>query len=142
MLDHVQRRGLLVEPAREDPLPPAARLLHVQLHERPGQLVELPRRRRLAGAQANDGILDPQRLARAKGDVARNPVTLVEEAQHGDPLVHRGGARGRHSGLLRDCRGALSRLWLIALRTVAARERNPGDKRQVEAAHPYSGVQA
>ncbi|MEO5613181.1 MAG: hypothetical protein ABIT68_10640 [Sphingomicrobium sp.] len=45
--------------------------------------------------QADDGVLDPHRLARLQGDIADDPVALVEEAEDGDPLRHRGHPRHR-----------------------------------------------
>ena len=52
VLDDVERRRFLVEPAGEDPLPVPVGPLHIELDEGAGQLLRLPRRGRLAGAQA------------------------------------------------------------------------------------------
>jgi hypothetical protein len=78
VLDDVERRRFLVEPAREGALPLAVGPLDIELHERPGQLLELPRRRRLACAQAHDRVFDAHRLAGAHGEVADDPVALVQ----------------------------------------------------------------
>jgi hypothetical protein len=70
-------------------------LLHVDLHEGTGIMFLLPRRRLLAGGQADDHVADPRRAARLQRDFARNAVALVEQAQHGDALRHRRCAIGR-----------------------------------------------
>jgi hypothetical protein len=61
----------------------------VDLHKCPGQLFRFPRRGRFAGAQPNGHILDPHCLARLQGQVAHDPVSLVQQAQHRHPLGHR-----------------------------------------------------
>jgi hypothetical protein len=106
VLDDVERRRFLVQPARKDPLPPPLRAAHAKLHESAGQLLDLPGRRRLAGPQAHGRVADPDRLARPQGEIARDAVALVEEAEDGDPLGHgRGAGRdGRHG--LGDVDGA------------------------------------
>jgi len=95
MLDDVERRRFLVEPAREHPLQAPVGSIDIKLHERSGQRLALPRGGRLARAQAHHHILDPHRLARPERDVADDPVALVEQAEHGDTLRHR-----RHPGLV------------------------------------------
>ena len=93
MLDDVERRRFLVDPAGKHPLPAVVGPLHVELDEGAGQLLGFPRRGRLAGAKPDDRILDPDRSAGTQDQVADDPVALVEEAEHRDPLRH-----GRHSG--------------------------------------------
>jgi hypothetical protein len=102
MLDDVERRRFLVEPAREDPLPPALRIANVELDERPGQRLHLPRRRRLAGAKPEYRIPHPHGLAGREGDRSRYSVALVEKADHRDPLRHRGGSGGDRRDRLRN----------------------------------------
>jgi hypothetical protein len=80
MFDHVEGRRFLVEPAGEDPVPVALRVADVELDEGAGQRLHLPRRARLAGAQANDRIPDSDRLAGLESEIAREAVALVEEA--------------------------------------------------------------
>jgi hypothetical protein len=63
VLDRVERRRFLVEPARENPAELAVRAAHVKLHERTRQLLDLPGRGHLAGAQSHDRVSDPDRLA-------------------------------------------------------------------------------
>ena len=63
VLDDVERRRFLVEPARKDPLELALRVAHVELDEGAGQLLHLPGRGRLAGAQPDDHVADAHRLA-------------------------------------------------------------------------------
>jgi hypothetical protein len=99
VLDNVQRRRFLVQPAREDAaiaVLRVARLLDVELDEGAGQLLRLPRCRRLAGAQAHDRVADAHRLAGPQRQVLEEAVALVEEAQDRDPLPHR--RRPRHLG--------------------------------------------
>jgi hypothetical protein len=50
MLDRVERRRFLVEPAGKDAAELALRIADVELQEGAGQLLDLPRRRRFAGA--------------------------------------------------------------------------------------------
>jgi hypothetical protein len=74
--------------------------MHVDLYECARQLLGLPRRGLFAGAQAHDHILPADRLAGPQRDVLDDPVALVEDAEHGDALRHRG-----HSALpRRGCR--------------------------------------
>ena len=71
VLDDVERRAFLVQPARERPPPVLVDAAHVDLHERAGQLLLLPRRGLLAGAQPHDDVADPRRLAGLQRHVAR-----------------------------------------------------------------------
>ena len=52
--------------------------LHVKLHERAGQLLIFPRRRRLARTQPHDRVIHPDGLPRLQRQVADDPVTLVQ----------------------------------------------------------------
>jgi hypothetical protein len=140
MLDDVERRRFLVEPAREDPVPAPVRLLDVDLDERASQLFLLPWRRRLARAKANDHVLPAHRLTRVKGNRLDDAVALVEHSQHRDTLRHwRDSAlavRGR-GGLL----GPRQRRVLAFLALAARDERKRGQQRSGERAHAYSGIQ-
>ena len=86
VLDHVERRQFLVNPARKDAVPALVGLLDVELDERAGQLLFLPRRGRLARAKAHDRVLPPHRLAGLERDVLDDAVALVEDPEHGDAL--------------------------------------------------------
>ena len=97
VLDDVERRRFLVEPARKDPAELAVRAAHVELDEGAGKLLDLPGRGGLAGAQPHDHVADPDRLAGPQRQVAREAVALVEQAEHRDPLGHRRRA-GREPG--------------------------------------------
>ena len=92
MLDDVERRRFLVQPAREDPAPDIVRLPDVYLDEGAGQRFRIPRRTRFAGAQADDRVLVANRLPRPQGQVADDAIALVEQADDGDPLGHRSHA--------------------------------------------------
>jgi hypothetical protein len=138
MLDHVERRRLLVQPARKHPVPALVRLLHVDLDERPGQLFRFPRRGRLAGPQAHDHVFPPDRLAGAQRDVLDDPVALVEEAEDGDALRHRRHSRLR---LRRRLIGGRKRGVARAVAALARGKRDSGKAEQIKsAAQGYSGI--
>ena len=141
MFDGIERRRFLIDPARENALPAAVGLLHVQLDERSGQPLIVPRRAGFAGAQANDRILDAQRLTRLQRQVADDAIALVEEAQHRDPLAHwrdRGGSSGaRGIDGHRRCRRRIALGGAIAC-TDAKRDQQDGDG----ATHVQSGFHA
>jgi hypothetical protein len=140
VLDDVERRRFLVEPAREDTVPFAVGLLHVDLHEGAGQLLLFPRRGRLAGTQPHQQVLPPDRLPRVERDVLGDAVALVENAEHCDALCHR-----RDAGLLR-CRrrsaiGHRLLALLLLLPAAASRERQCKQDRSSSRSHVYSGIQ-
>jgi hypothetical protein len=149
VLDDVQRRSLLVQPAREDPLPAPLRVLDVELDEGSGQLLDLPGRRRFAGSKPDDRVADAHRLTRLQGQRARDAVALVEEAEHRDPLGHRSRPGGHCGDGLRNVdRARLADGLAVATRiaaaaAVAARE---GDRKHDRGAerepHAWSGVHA
>jgi hypothetical protein len=116
MLDDVERRRFLVHPAREDALILAVGALHVELDERAGQRLGLPRRALFAGAKPNDGVLDPHRLPGFQNQVADDSIALVEEAKHGDALRHR--RRSLHRNIIF---GLVDRDRLVADAVVLAR---------------------
>jgi len=95
VLDDVERRRLLVEPAGESPAPFLVAALDVELDECAGQLLLLPRRGALARAQPDDHVADADRLAGLELQVARGAVALVEQADHRLALRHRRGRRRR-----------------------------------------------
>jgi len=88
MLDDVERRRFLVDPARENPAPALVGLLDVDLDEGTGQLLLLPRRRCLASPEPHNDVLPARRLAGVERDVLNDPVALVEDAQDGNALRH------------------------------------------------------
>jgi hypothetical protein len=102
MLDDVERRSLLVEPSRKDPLPAALRIADVELDEGSGQSLHLPGRGRLAGAQPDDRVAHAHRLAGLERDRARDAVALVDEPEHRHPLRHRSRAGSDGGDGLRD----------------------------------------
>jgi hypothetical protein len=141
MLNDVERRRFFIHPARKDPLPTAVGLLHVQLDERSGQPLIFPRRAGFAGAQADDRVLDLERLAGLQGQVADNAVALIEKAQHGDPLGHRrhAGDRGRARNIGCDGRGPGA---VFARLAIAAAHHKRGDQHRSHEPHAQSGFHA
>ena len=79
VLDGVERRRFLVEPARKDALELPLRIAHVDLDEGAGQLLDLPGRGGLAGAQPNDHVAVAHRLAGPQREFPHLAVALVEE---------------------------------------------------------------
>jgi hypothetical protein len=140
VLDDVERRRLLIDPAGEyaPPLPIAA--LDLKLEEGSRELLALPGRRRLARQQPDDGVFQPHRLSRPHCQIAHDPVALVENADHRDSLGHRsdpGFGSGEHIGALR-----LFRLLLGRLVAAATRENERKRDHQRSRSHrDYSGIQ-
>ena len=62
---------------------------HDQLDEGTGLGRRFPLRGAFTGAQADDRATDADALTRFEGDVADEAVALVEQAEDGDPLLHR-----------------------------------------------------
>jgi len=86
-------------------MPAAVAVAHVDLHERPGQLLIFPGRRGFAGAQPYDHVADADRMARRQRDFTGFAAPLVEQAQYRDPLRHRRFvARQRLFGRARNSR--------------------------------------
>jgi hypothetical protein len=89
MLDHVERRRIAEQPAREH-LAPGQRIarpgafLDEDLHEGARFLRLFPRQGALAGCQPDDDIAHPPRFAGFQNDVLRQVVALVEQAERGD----------------------------------------------------------
>jgi hypothetical protein len=140
VLDDVERRRFLVKPAREGAFPALVRLLHVELDERAGQLLVLPRCGCFARAQAHDHVLPAHRLSRVKRDILDDAVALVENAENRDPLRHR-----RHATFAIGGRGDLPRRGRRRVPLLGAfaarRERKRSDQRSSQGAHVYSGSQ-
>jgi hypothetical protein len=138
MLDRVQRRRFLVQPAGEYAAPALVGALHVDLDECAGQFLFLPRRARLTGAEADDEVLPPRRLARVERDALHDPVAFVEDAEDRDALGHRSdalliGAAGLGLG------GGRRRILLLG--AAAARGQRKGDQqRSGELRHAWSGI--
>jgi hypothetical protein len=126
MLDDVERRAFLVQPARKHALPRAAWLLYVELDEGTGEPLILPRRGRVARAQADHRVAEANRLAGFQRDVADDAVALVEQPEHRDPLGHRRDPRDRLDRARRVDRhriGAIGRLAGVTRAAIAACER-------------------
>jgi hypothetical protein len=147
VLDDVEPRRFLVEPARKDPPEGlGARIADVDLDEGAGQLLHLPWRGRLAGAQPHDDVAGANRLARAQREFAHLAVALVEQPQHRDPLGHRRGAGRELGDGLRDIDGLdffriLFILLLGALRRAGGEdERSRESRNRATRRHAQSGV--
>jgi hypothetical protein len=140
MLDHIERRRFLVEPAGEDPAPALVRPLHVDLDERSGQFFLLPRRGRLAGAQPHDHVLPAHRLTGPQRHVLDDSVALVEDPEHRDALRHRRDSTlpcRRRRRVRRRRRNGILLLGAAA----TSGERKPDQQRCGKPRHFYSGIQ-
>jgi hypothetical protein len=147
VLDDVEPRRFLVEPAREDPAENLrARIADVDLDEGAGQLLHFPGRGRLAGAKPHDDVAGADRLARVQREFAHLAVALVEQPQHRDALGHRRGAGRQLGDGLRhvdglDFLGILLVLLLGALRRAGGDGKGSGEGRNRAARrHAQSGV--
>jgi hypothetical protein len=137
VLDDVERRRFLVEPAGENPAPALVGPADVDLDERAGQFLFFPRRGRFTGAKPDDDVLPADRLARAQRDVLDDPVALVEDPEDRDALRHR-----RHSALpgrrRRRLRPRHGRILLGILAASGQRERD--QQGRGKPIHCYSGI--
>jgi len=119
VLDNVERRAFLVEPAGEGLAPDRLGFARDDLHERAGPFFRFPRVGFLAGAQAHDEITNAHRLTRLHHEITRQAVALVENAQRRHALGHRrgfaiagdgrGGTRLGLGGFSRSCLAGISR---------------------------------
>jgi len=89
MLDDVQRRRFLEQPARKDPPPLTIGTTDVRLHKCARKFLVFPGRCRLARTQADNDIAYLYRLAWPHRDVAPQAVTLVEQTEHRHTVLHR-----------------------------------------------------
>lgn len=140
MLDDVERRTFLVDPAGENAGELLVGALHVDLQKGAGQPFGFPRRGGFAGAQADDDVLHPHRLAGAQRQVADDPVALVQKTDHRHPLTHR-----RRADLVDDRRQSdvIGDLVGYRLLLLARGQRERAGKQQGEPRdHASSGVQA
>lgn len=94
MLNEIQRRRILEQPAREDLVPAhllvgTGPFLYEDLNEGPLFLRLFPRERTFASRNFDDHIADPARLARLHDKILRQVVTLVQQAQRNNAVLHR-----------------------------------------------------
>jgi hypothetical protein len=142
VLDDVAVGPFTENPARKDAIPfVVALILHRQLDKGAGFGRVFPRRSRLARAQANDRTADSRCVARLHLDIADQPVTLVEQADHRDAFTHRGRAFDaadflRHAFGFRDLRRLVVTTRLGGGRPVAGDERNRHNRRQTQRRGP------
>jgi hypothetical protein len=126
VLDNVERRRFLVEPARKGAAPALVRALDIDLDKGAGELLFLPWGGRFARTQAHDQIFPARRLPRVQRDALHDAVALVEYAEDGDALCHR-----RHSGLIAGgCRCGVVRLRRAGLRLLSAAARSEAKRKQ------------
>jgi hypothetical protein len=139
MLDDVERRRFLVQPAREDPAPALVRSLDVDLDEGAGELLFLPRSGRFARAKPHDHVLPARGLSGMQRDILHDAVALVEDAEDRDALRHR-----RDSALTGRSRGhfapAGTRRVLLLAAASARGERERNQQRCCSRSHAYSGI--
>jgi hypothetical protein len=136
VLDHVAIGPLAKNPPRKDAIPfVVALVLYGQLDEgtRFGRI--FPRRGRLACAQPDDRAADPRRFAGLHLDIADQAVALVEQADDGDALGHRGCAFDaadflRHAFGFGDLRRLVVAAGFCGRRPVARAQRQRGHGRQ------------
>jgi len=133
MLDHIAVGPLAENPARKDAAPfVVALVLHGELDESAGFGRVFPRRGHLARAHPHDRAADAHRFAGLHLELADQPVALVEQADHGDALGHRGRAFDaadflRHAFGFRGGRDA--RAPRLRRRPVACRQRGRRQQR-------------
>jgi hypothetical protein len=119
--------------------------LDVDLDERPGELLLLPRRGGLARAQPDDHIPPADRLAGTQGDVLDDPVVLVEDPEDRNALAHRGHAGLVHARRCRRIADHRRRRIVLVRRLAAGGEREDQEQRsglalQTCFGHAYSGI--
>jgi hypothetical protein len=126
-------------------LPALVGKLDIDLGEGTGQLLLLPRRSGFAGTQADDDVLDLERLTWTDRHVANDAVAFVKDAKNRDTLRHRGdpGLRalrlaGRRSG--RGVRPGFRLVGCVIAIAAAGGERDHQDC-QPRGTHAQSGVQ-
>jgi hypothetical protein len=125
-------------------------IAHVELDEGAGQLLHLPRRAGLAGAQPDHHVADPNRLPGLELEVARDAVALVEQPKHRDALRHRSGAGRDRGHRLRNVDrlrlGLVGAIPLIAFPAASAggKAEEAGERGGSSGSrfHPSPGVQA
>jgi hypothetical protein len=121
MLDGVEGRRFLEQPARKGALEAPLRVADVELDEGSGQRLDLPGRAGFAGSEADDDIAGADRLSGLERQLARDAVALVEQADHRRAFRH----RGRSGRYRRDRLRHVDRLGLGIGRAIALPLRRP-----------------
>ena len=156
MFDHIAVGPLAENPTGKDAAPfVVALILDGQLDEgaRFGRI--FPRRGLLARAQPDDRAADSYRFAGLHLDIANQPVSFVEQANHRDAFGHRRRAFDaadflRHAFGFGNLRRLVATACFGCRRLVAGSKRNGGDRRQSQrrgqprhgSAHSAPGRQA
>jgi hypothetical protein len=97
MLDDVERRGFLEQPARKHPSPLLVTSQDDHLDKGAGQLVLFPRLGLVARAQLDDDIADANALPRFQLKIARQTIALVQKTERCDTVIHGGCRLDRHN---------------------------------------------
>jgi hypothetical protein len=149
VLNDVAFRALLEEPAGKDAPPFVVGAgAHIELHEGAGLGRILPWRGLLAGLQTDDGVADAQGLARLHGEVAGQAVALVQQADDGNPILHR---RAEQHGVAasRDFRaldahraGLIGVRQLVSAATAGEEQQERQGRPRRHADHDASGLHA
>lgn len=103
MLNHVERRRVLEQPAGKDLAPGQLAIgigafFHKDLDEGAGFSRAFPRQGPLAGGQPYHNIANPARFAGLQDNVLGDVVALVEQAQRGHAVLDRGAIFAFDSG--------------------------------------------
>jgi len=151
MLDHVDRGRVLEQPSGED-LAPGQRLigtfalLDEDLDEGAGFGRAFPRRGALASCQLDRDIADPLGLAGLEDDVLGIVGPLVEQAECGHAVFHRGAVFAFHhragNGLSRRNLGHFGGIGLGPALPLAGGQRQRRQQQERAPAHQASGDHA
>jgi hypothetical protein len=99
MLDNIERRRFLEQPARKISAPFIIAAMYDHLDERAGIMFGFPGRSRFTGFQSHDKIADANRLTWLHREIAIETVALVEYPQRRNALGHRSDLSGESDGL-------------------------------------------
>jgi hypothetical protein len=138
VLDYVQRRRFLVQPARKDAAPALVGTFDVDLNEGPGELLLFPRSRGFARPQPHDDIFPARRLTGMQRNILHDAVALVEDRHDRDPLRH-----WCHSGLVGRWRSRVVRRTGGVTRLLSSTACGQGQREQQgreSGFHAYSGI--
>lgn len=150
MFDHVDRRRVLEQPSRKDLAPGQLAFgirafLNKNLHKGPGFGRAFPRQGAFAGGQTDNHVADALRLARLQDNVLRDVVPLVQQAQRGHAILHRGAILalyGCRRNLRTDPLRNFSRRSIGITAAIASRQQQDQTGRKQAPHGQASGLQA